>query len=97
MKQEEEDSETKSCSYEGKWLDSEQDFPVLSGKFLGLIQGPPLPVGGALQSCSLRGETLVLPAWGLKSQGGNRGVAILVPHPPFPTLKGRLLWELGLS
>lgn len=34
----------------GKWLDTKQNFPASSGKFLGLIQGPPLQVGEALQS-----------------------------------------------
>lgn len=38
------------CLYEGKWLDTKQDFPALPGKFLGLIQGLPLPVGGGLKS-----------------------------------------------
>lgn len=77
------------CLYEGKWLDNKQDFPALPGKFLGLIQGLPLPVGGGPRKLKHpRGETLVLPAWGSKSQGRNRGEAILVPHPAFPTRRG---------
>lgn len=40
-----------------------------------------------------KGETLVLPVWGRGSQGGKEGVAILVPHPPFPTTEGGGCWS----
>lgn len=78
---------TKGGLHEGKWLDTMQDFQALSGKFLGLIGDCPCQQG-ASRAQGQRGETLVLPAGGARSQGGKEGAAILVPHPPFPTLEG---------
>ena len=73
----------------GKWLDTKQNFPASSGTFQGLIQGPPLRVGGGPpELMAQRGETLVLPDKGSGSKGGKEGGAILVPHPPFPTQEG---------
>lgn len=37
---------TKGSLNKGKWLDTKQVFGAFSGKFLGLIQGLPLPAGG---------------------------------------------------
>lgn len=41
---------TKGSLKKGKWLDPKQDFQAFSGKFLGLIQGLPLPAGGLHRS-----------------------------------------------
>ena len=53
----------------GRWLDTKQNFPASSGKFLGLIQGPPLRVGGGGGTCGGLGTVPLL--LGLSGPGGT--------------------------
>ena len=68
----------------GKWLDTKQNFPASSGKFLGLIQGPPLRVGGGPpELMAQRGETLGSGPW---ASMGNPGSLSPTSFPQEPLL-----------
>lgn len=79
----------RTASPEGKWLDYRQHFRAFSGKFLGLIQGPPLPVG-SLPRAQGPGRGDPGPLWlaggweQCRSQGGGSHHCL---HTPFPTLR----------
>lgn len=71
-------------------------LPGLLWEVSGTHPGAAPASRGPPQCKAQGGETLVLPAWDAGNQGGREGVGILVPHPPFPTLR-EVLREQGLS
>lgn len=75
-----------------KWLDLHAELPSLIRKFLGTHPGAAPAGGRPLQSSWPRRGDLVLPNKGSGNKRGKGGGAILVPHPPFPTQRGRRLW-----
>lgn len=63
-------------------------LPGLLWEVSGTHPGAAPTGGGPPELKAQRGETLVLPTEGTGGKGRKEGGAILVPHPPFPTLKG---------